>query len=444
MAGVKVAEVFKTQGQPTFTYINRDEGEYERRLSNAIDSKGLLCLLTGPSKTGKTTLYTKVANSKKLEVLKVRCNISLKANDLWKSALEQVSFERVKQTQKQSENTTNASAELSGTIGWNWLASLTGKTGTAISNKRTESETRERVLSEVSPEQLLPILKKLPFLLVIEDFHYLSQETQVEVFQQWKVFVDNEVSVVVVETTHHSADIAFSNKDLVGRIAHIELGTWRLDDLKRIPQQGLRHFNLNMPERSLELLAQESAGLPIIVQQACLQMLLANGVTELPVNRQPDLTASTVYNSLHQVAIERYGSFKQVWDSLCRGPRKEARRYDTYELVLSTFCLDPITFQLGREEIEPRLKKLPISESDVPPSGSVTSMLKALGSFQDRIGIQLLEWSEKDKRLYITEPSFLFYLRWKEPKQRRSNSQEVLKAILENMRIIEEYNLGQD
>jgi hypothetical protein len=80
-------------------------------------------------------------------------------------------------------------------------------------------------------------------------------------------------------------------------------------------------------------------------------MFLANNVTELPTNRQPDLTASTVYNALHQVAIERYGSFGQFWDSLCRGPRKEARKYDTYELVLSTFCLDPITFQLGEKKL---------------------------------------------------------------------------------------------
>ena len=444
MAKIKVAEIFKTQGQPTFTYINRDEGAYEKRLSNAIDSKGLLCLLTGPSKTGKTTLYTKVANSKKLQVLKVRCTTSLAANDLWKIALEQVSFERIKQTQSQSESSISASGEISAAIGWSWLAGLIGKTGTAISQKTAESEIREKILSEVSPEHLLPILKNLPFLLVVEDFHYLSKETQIEIFQQWKTFIDNEVSVVVVETTHHSADIAFSNNDLVGRIAHIELGTWRLDDLKQIPRQGLKHFNLSMPERSLELLAQESAGLPIIMQQACLQMFLANDVTELPTDRRLDLTASTVYNALNQVAIERYGSFGQVWDSLCRGPRKEARKYDTYELVLSTFCLDPITFQLGREEIEPRLKKLPIPEGDVPPSGSVTSLLKALGSFQDKIGVQLLEWSENNRRLYITEPSFLFYLRWREPKQRRSNPQEVLRAILENLRILEEYNLDKD
>jgi len=377
MKKVKASEIFKTQGQPTITYVSRNEGKYEKILSNAIDSKGLLCLLTGPSKTGKTTLYTQVATSKKLEVLRVRCTINLKASDLWKTALEQVNFEQVKQVQAQSETETNFSGEIGGNIGWSWLAGLTGKVSTAIADKRVESEIRERILAEANPDHLLPILKKLPFLLVIEDFHYLSKKTQLEVFQQWKTFVDNEVSVIVVETTHHSTDIAFSNKDLIGRIAHIELETWELTDLKQIPRQGFQPFGLVIPENLLDLLAQESVGLPIIMQQSCLQILLANGIEELPTSCDLNLTATTVYKALHQVAVERYSGFANVWDRLCRGPRKKARKYDTYELVLSTFCLDPITFQLPREEIEPRLKELPIDVDKIPPSGSVTSMLKA-------------------------------------------------------------------
>lgn len=244
-------------------------------------------------------------------------------------------------------------------------------------------------------------------------------------------FVDNEVSVVVVETTHHSADIAFANKDLVGRIAHIELGTWNLDDLKQIPLQGLQPFGITMPERSLQLLSEEAVGMPIIIQQSCLQMLLLNDVNELPIATDINLTASTVYDALHQVATERYGGFRIAWDRLCRGPRKGARKYNTYELILWTFSLDPITFELAREDIEPRLRKLPtISPEQVPPPGSVSSMLNAVGSFQEKLGIQLLEWSPTSRRLYITEPSFLFYLRWKDKKQRRPRLPELMQEML--------------
>ncbi len=57
---INVRDIFKSLGVPTATYVRREDGKYERELANALDAKGKLCLLTGPSKTGKTTLYTRV------------------------------------------------------------------------------------------------------------------------------------------------------------------------------------------------------------------------------------------------------------------------------------------------------------------------------------------------------------------------------------------------
>lgn len=52
-----ISEVFKSTGEPTVTYVERDQGKYENVLSDGIDGRGQLCLVIGRSKTGKTTLY---------------------------------------------------------------------------------------------------------------------------------------------------------------------------------------------------------------------------------------------------------------------------------------------------------------------------------------------------------------------------------------------------
>jgi len=51
---------------------------------------------------------------------------------------------------------------------------------------------------------------------------------------------------------------------------------------------------------------------------------------------------------------------------------------------------------------------------DKPPAGSITSTLSALKSFQSRNKMELLEWIPKEKMLYMIEPAFLFYVRWRE------------------------------
>ncbi len=61
---IKVADVFKTIGQPTVTYVERKKGYFENLLSDTIDSNVQLCLITGASKTGKTTLYKRVLEQK--------------------------------------------------------------------------------------------------------------------------------------------------------------------------------------------------------------------------------------------------------------------------------------------------------------------------------------------------------------------------------------------
>jgi hypothetical protein len=434
---ISINEIFKDRGQPTFSYVKRNNGEFETKLSNAIDAKGSLCLVTGPSKTGKTTLYTEVAKTRNLTTLQIRCTNNSSSQELWRRGLEKIDFERIKQTQSQKTSQIQFHNEASASMSWAWLARLSGKLSLGTSNSFQESEIKEKFLAEANPEHLIPILKNCPIILVVEDFHYLSFSVQKEVFQQWKSFIDNEVSVIVVGTSHHAADIAFSNKDLVGRIEHIELQNWNIQDLKEIPRKGLKDFGLSIPENALKILAEESVGLPIIIQSTCLELFRQNKVNSLSYDKNDNkalikslkFTNRLIFQTLHDVAIHKYGTFDLMYDRLCRGPRQKARKYNTYELILLTFCEGEIDFQITRERLEQKVAELPLQEGQMPPKASISSTLKALGPFQEKLGTQVLEWSESNQRLYITEPSFLFYLRWREEKTYQPGLKEILQSF---------------
>jgi hypothetical protein len=130
-----------------------------------------------------------------------------------------------------------------------------------------------------------------------------------------------------------------------------------------------------------------------------------------------EFSTTDVEEALYRVANTRYRQLETYYQTIIQGPRRRARRYNTYELVLTCFAQEPVKFALTRYEIDQRLRKLPIASSDIPPPASLTSMLKALKKFQDNSDMELLEWKENEKVLYIMEPSFLFYVRWKEKQQ---------------------------
>ncbi len=302
-----------------------------------------------------------------------------------------------------------------------WITDFASKVKSTIGLDKSEAETRKRVLGEPGPDLLIPLLRNTSYKLVIEDFHYLSDIEKVLLFQQWKRFVDNEVSVLVLGTTHRAVDIANRNRDLLGRIEQIDVGHWDNNDLSSICEQGFKYLKIRIRKDKINQLSSEAVGLPIIVQQLCYNLITAQNVEYVDQisNRDFNFTDDLVLECLHRTAITKYAQFDSYYNTLIRGPREKTRKYKTYELVLLCFTLDPIKFSLNRFEIDQRMGKLNISTAEVPPAASLNSTLGALKKFQERRGFELLEWRPNEEILYIIEPSFLFYVRWRKPKEAR-------------------------
>lgn len=299
-------------GQPTATYVRRENGRYESALASALDARGKLCLLT---ETGKTTLYSRVLKDRQLQALVVRCDSSVTAEEFWRRALEKIDFQRLTSVQDSKSEKVVGTGKVGGKIGWAWLAGLLGEVSVGIESTMGEVQIREKILSQPSPDHLIPVLTHLSAVLVVEDFHYLDTKVKKNVFQQWKVFVDQEVSVIVVGTTHHAVDLAYANRDLVGRISQIDVSTWSQADLEQIAIQGFAALKLNVSRLITAAIARESASLPIVVQETCSQLLTSKGLTEIePGQTRVSLERSDVYTSLHSVAKTHYGQFEALYE----------------------------------------------------------------------------------------------------------------------------------
>lgn len=402
--------IFPAVGKPSYTYIEREEGENERKLSVGLKNPGQICLVTGPSKTGKTSLYKSVLPSLKRQELIIRCSGRLSPSEFWASALESLNFERLAEVSKQWGLSTSAKIGGTGEAGWSWLAKMMATVGFDISASGEYAIKKEVVKSALSSKHLIPILQEMPLQLIVEDFHYLDDVTKTEVFQQWKAFVDEGVSVLVVSTTHHAIDIARANPDLTGRTRFIDVGKWSEKDLAKIPEKGFSVLGIKSSPAIRKLIARESVGLPIITQQICQEISQRHDMSPGSVKRSTLVQKVAVDHALNYVSEDLYANHKGDYNQLITGPRKKQRKHATYEKILASFALEPIKFSLKYHELIERVSKL-CDEGEQIPNGSITTALKALGRFQERSKMRLLDWHEDERVLYIIEPSFLFYLR---------------------------------
>lgn len=128
------------------------------------------------------------------------------------------------------------------------------------------------------------------------------------------------------------------------------------------------------------------------------------------------------------VADNMYANHKGDYEQLITGPRKGQRKHASYENILASFALEPLQFSLKYHELMERVGKLC---EDVPiPPASINAALRALGKFQERSNLRLLDWHEGERVLYIVEPSFLFYLRQRLDNTAGENITEKLVNIL--------------
>jgi len=364
----------------------------------------------------------------------VRCDNQLESVDFWRAALEAVKFERLTTRTNGRKVGTNTSGKL--TLGWEWLGKLTGEFLTALSTERSEQDSRERVLAKASPAHLIPVLQEANALLVIEDFHYLNPGVQKTIFQQWKAFVDAEVSVVVIGTTHHACDLADANKDLVGRISTIQLSSWLENDLRMIVRNGANALNVTVEFDTERRIAAESVGLPIVTQGVAQALFLKHNIEEAAsVPKELTVSRKELHHVFNELANSSYRQFREMYDRIISGLRRKAR-YKTYECLLLAFADDPIAFRLRRGEIIDRIQRLSIPDSARPPEGSIKHSLSHLKKLQEKLGCELLEWVPRDDILYIVEPTFLFYLRWRNAREDGSDRKVLFESLFDNLEVI--------
>jgi len=427
---LKIEDVFVSSGLPSYTYVNRSNGKFEEILSKGLRNCKV-CIITGPSQTGKTTLYEEVLNKENKIPLLVNCDDSFDETEFWKQALEDVKFERIKEFNTSKKITASVGLKAKIELGWNWVAKAVGEVSLGLTGTYSENEVRERILSKPSPKHLIPILKELPFVLVIEDIHYLNLKTQKTVFQQWKKFHDSGVPIIIIGTTIQAIKIAKINKDLRGRTVHCDVSSWYFKDIQKIINQGFNALKVEIKPELLNWIAEESIGMPSITQEICLNLFDKKNIYEIDISNPIalDFKKTDIELCFHELARDNYGIvYNDNLVILQSGLNEQVQKYKSYRLLLLIFRLNPIQHSLNKVEVISRVKKAVerFKIDKLPTTNSILNSLKNLNKVQENIEINLLEWNERNKQLYILEPTFLFYLRWYSTDNRESSAFEYL------------------
>lgn len=409
-------EVFTPGDYPTRTYVKRDEDRLERKLEDALNTAGQIVSLSGPSKSGKTVLVERVVGDDLITI--TGAGVRSPA-DVWNRVLDWMGLP--------AESTSSAATSGSGTLGTKTKGGASvfglgkveveGSADLTSGHSKSEAERHtRRGLAQVAYE-----IAESSFVVLIDDFHYMDRQVQVEVAKELKEAARLGVKLCTASVPHRSDDVVRSNPELRGRVKALDIGYWSVHELKKIATLGFPLLNLSLDDEWISRLTSESSGSPQLMQMLCLYTCFALNAREA----RSEVLSHTVTDDEREMIFEEAATsadFGTLVTTLHRGPRTrgverkefdltDGSKGDNYRCVLRAIASDPPRLHFPPDEMSRRVAAA-CSGADSPQNAAIRQACSQMAKLAaDHPAERVLDWDDVDDLLDIVDPYFLFYLR---------------------------------
>lgn len=392
------------------TYNPRPELRLEQQVQDYLDERHRILSVTGPTKTGKTTLLKSIL----ADAIWLAGGSIRSLSDFWDQTADCLGLYSGLEVQEVLNSEESLSVGVSGGAPGILQGSATGayRTGQSGSTKFSQA----RPVSALTRKHLA----ERNSLVVIDDFHYILPEIQGDIVRAIKDLVFQGVGFVVVAVPHRSYDVMRVEKEMTGRVQQLGVGFWSESELEAIAAAGFKALNVVDEQSKLaERLAEESFGSPHLMQDFCLELCKNNGFRQsqrIPLHLvAPDWSTffSSRANQASRIAFEH----------LARGPRQRSDRkrrkltngndVDIYGAILAAIAHTGPKVKITYEEVRSGLRE--VLESELPQRHEVKRVLQEMTKIakSDLIpGEPVVDYDDEMESLYISDPFFAYYLRW--------------------------------
>jgi hypothetical protein len=230
--------VFVAGGQPSVTYVEREQLHIERDLARALAAPNQIVSLAGPTKCGKTVLCRRILGDR--EYVWLDGGQVATAAQLWEKACYELNYP------------TEITKGTGDNVGGQARASVFFVTA---GGSRLSSTETKRTYKIDSMSTAMRHLIEGSVILVVDDFHYLPEGTRLEFLRNIKGAVFNGLKVLLLSVTHRAFDAIKSETELTGRFRAITVPEWTTDDLVKIPDKGFSALNVSCSGEVVKRLA---------------------------------------------------------------------------------------------------------------------------------------------------------------------------------------------
>jgi hypothetical protein len=400
----KTSEVFGISRDLPLNYVTRQNVDVSLIESLTRDKH---LVIYGSSKQGKTSLRKHCLQ--KNDYIVVQCSNKWSLAELHAAILKQSGYEVTQSITRTVTGKNRILAKLAATV---WGSGI--EVETEKEDERSNSVVKQPL--ELDPEDVNDIIRALvgfKKILVLEDFHYLSIDTQKDFSVALKAFHEkSDLCFIIVGVWLDEGRLTVYNGDLTGRVVAINADKWKKEELEEVISSGEDLLHIEFDYNFKVDLLNECFESVYFVQEVCYKCCRFNGIHETQKNKQKIGVRRRAKTFIQEVVEEqkgRYFSFISQFSAGFQDTTLEMYKWLLLPILISD--VEHLKEGLKLSEIRKILQVNHPMKKDLNV-GNVTQALQSTASLQVKKDIKpiILDYDQTNIKLNVVDRGFLIWL----------------------------------
>lgn len=413
-----VAEVFGVNNKMVRSYLERTEvdGEFTEALKTDRH-----IVVYGSSKQGKTSLLSR--HIEKEQAVIIECGPKTDCQAIYQSLLRQLDI-RLERTETQTSTT---EGKVRAKIGLKAILPFLGGGDTEVETEGTRTGEKAKEFHPVEynlelAQDVGELLARIKFnkFVVLENFHYLTDEIQTELSFDLRIFQDMGVRFIILGVWREKNRLVVYNGDLADRITEVPVEPWSPDEFLQVMSNGSRLLNIEIDGQIQRDIIDASFGSIAIVQELCKTFVEISGVSETQdsplVLANPDYLKATIEQKVSDYQARHLRALESIAGGLVTKRPKEGKfplilPYYTVRVIIESSLQDLLN-GIGRLDLHDRIRRIHHRPPAEVRTGDITNLLNTFAYLQKerRIAPPLFDYDQGARSLKVIDSTLYFYL----------------------------------
>lgn len=293
---------------PKETYVDR--AGLDQRLKHFLTS-GWHLVIYGPSKQGKTALWRNALNDD--QYILVQCRERPSVEELYVEILRQLGETITKEVQTKKGTGGKAGGKVGGGVSWFGIGKGEAEASGEVSHNREATTSEQPIGNDIQViSYVADAIKKTNKKVVVDDFHYVPEETKKVFAKDLKALLDLEVPFILVGAWDQQHVFTQYNGELRGRFDEINL-RWEDSELQQVLTLGEQALRLAVSQEIKNTMVTDASGnvglLQRMAEKLCMEADIYETYPDDPLPLEDINLLVQARKAICNEAAERYRRF---------------------------------------------------------------------------------------------------------------------------------------